>query len=240
MQLTRSVEQFIKEARAEVTASQLLQVSQGTMTALPEGTIVTNLQNSELANSLLNTKFEVSRLSGKTSDRRLDMQWSASENRWVDRDDLRDRIYRSGINDAYALIQAINEKGSRGNLQDVCAPSGQISVDGLDDYYAVIAHDVFYILPDTPIAKLFQSADSDEEMRPAELVKRLLYMEVLSWLGPIDAASTSAERFFRQLENQVPQIFLGGREDLDFAIAVTSNRPKIYDPFAWGKRNSQQ
>lgn len=73
--LTRSVENFIREAKSEVTASKLMVVSQGTSSALPAGPVLANNHSSEVVRGAIATKFQAIHMAGNVAERRLDIQW---------------------------------------------------------------------------------------------------------------------------------------------------------------------
>lgn len=78
-QLMRSVEQFIKEAKAELTAQQLIAVGQTSAAPLPNGAILANNQTSFVRN-LIDDNFEISQIVAHVSERRLDACWKPRAN----------------------------------------------------------------------------------------------------------------------------------------------------------------
>ena len=87
--LTRSVEDFIREAKSEVSASQLMVLSQGIATSLPEGPILANYHSSDVFRGPIEAKFQVTRIVGKSAERRLDLEWSVGSDIWLSREKLR-------------------------------------------------------------------------------------------------------------------------------------------------------
>lgn len=239
--LARSVEQFIREAKAEVTADKLIQVSQGTTSSLPDGVITTNLHHSHLASSRARTRFEPAYIVGHVSDRRLDMRWNLRQERWLSRDEILQKLYAIGNNDAWNAIQAIQDRNSRHNRNvNVYTPINGVESTGLDGYFCVASHNAYYILPNTPIAELLsEQYDSDDTVDL--LAKRLLNLEAFSLLDQYRTLSPVgiAEDFFKMIEGVVPRSWLSGQDQLSRAISQTGHSFRIFNPLSWRHRDEE-
>jgi len=238
--LARSVEQFIREAKAEVTAERLIQVSQGTTSSLPAGAITTNLHHSHLPSSKARTRFEPALMVGHVSDRRLDMRWNLRDDRWLSRDEILQKLYSVGNNDTWNALQAIQERSRHSRPTNVYAPIKDVESTGLDGYFCVASHNAYYILPGTPIAKLL-SEDCDADDTVDRLAKRLLNVEAFSFLDQYRNASPVglAEDFFKMIEGLVPGSWLSGQDELRRAISNTGHSFRIFNPLSWRHRDEE-
>ena len=167
--LMRSVEQFIREARAEVTAASFLNLSQGTASSLPGGPIVVNYGHSDLVGQTIDLQFEVAALSVQLHDRRLDAQWKHKKDRWFSSNDLQLELYRS---DAKAIRQfmmnnSFIRRDPRSERATVYLPVNDVLFSGVDEYFAILMGYDVYLISDTPVSnllkdeKVFDLADSN-------------------------------------------------------------------------------
>lgn len=240
--LTRSVEQFIREAKAEVTADKLILVSQGTTSSLPQGSIATNLHHSPVVSAKARTRFEPAYIVGHVSDRRLDMRWDLADDRWLSRDDFVQKLYAIGNNDIWNALQAITERVGRNGQRagNVYSPRRNVEAGGLGDYFCVSSHRAFYLLPGTPIADLLAgNVDADETAD--ELAKRMLRFEVFSLLGDLRSQSPVgiSDHFYKLIEGSVPRSWLSGQDELNRAISETGSAFRVYNPLSWRHREEE-
>ena len=231
-QLIRSVEQFIREAKAEVTAKSLLKVSQGAAASLPTGYILTNNYNSPLLRGVMNAKFEIGHLAGNVQERRLDVKWQVGSDGWVSRDELRDRLSRLGSSSGFAFLQAFSAQHASRSSNNIYSPIKGVTATGLDDYSGAQVFDNMYLLPNTPVAKLF--AISGEDNDPDELIKRIMMFEAIShvrflYQGNID-------HFYRQFETDFQFSSSNGKDELITAAGEMAKRVSIYNPLSWKQR----
>ncbi|NSY70304.1 hypothetical protein G6L35_13815 [Agrobacterium tumefaciens] len=240
--LTRSVEQFIREARAEVTASKLLEVSQGTSSSLPTGVVVTNTHNAELVGELISSKFEVSHLAARIEDRRLDVKWTISSKKWVSREDLRSQLFSSADSETYSILQSIQERASQHGqpYRNIFVPLSPITSEGLDEYFAANGNRNLFLLSGTPLADFFSGYDPLTESS-AIVAKYFVMLEAIGSMPGSGASSGEGtmERFFRRIEEFLPSDWAVGREEILTAISETGPRLRIYNPLAWGQRDNR-
>jgi molecular chaperone HtpG len=240
--LTRSVEQFIREAKAEVTAEKLILVSQGTTSSLPQGSIATNLHHSPVVSAKARTKFEPAYIVGHVSDRRLDMRWDLTDNRWLSRDDVIQKLYAIGNNDILNALHAINERLNRIGRRtgNVYIPRRNVESSGLGEYFCVSSHRAIYLLPGTPIANLLvEDVEADETAD--QLAERMLRFEVFSLLGEPHNQFPGGilDYFYRLIDGTVPRSWLSGQEELKLAISGTGSAFRVYNPLSWRHREEE-
>jgi molecular chaperone HtpG len=240
--LTRSVEQFIREAKSEVTADKLIFASQGTTSSLPQGAIATNLQHSMLVSAKARSRFEPAYILGHVSDRRLDMRWDLVDNRWITSEDILQKLYEKGNNDIWNALKMLREATSRVSERPskVYIPRQNVMADGLEGYFCVSSLRAFYLLPGTPIAKLllknleaYETAD--------ELAKRMLQFEVFSLLenSPMQLSAGISDHFYKLIEESVPSSWLSGQDELNHAITETGTAFRVYNPLSWRHREEE-
>jgi hypothetical protein len=241
--LTRSVEQFIREAKAEVTAEKLIQVSQGTTSSLPMGSIATNLNNAQLVSNIARTKFEPAYIVGRVSDRRLDMRWDLIKNRWVSRDDYMQKLNALGNREVWYKLQMMKEPFFNNAFRsvNVYAPLHGVEASNLVEYFAVASNRALYILPDTPIAKLFCDDYVDDD-NPDDLAMKMLRFEALSFLinFAIQSFVGLVGEFYKKIEGSVPHKWLAGRDTLERAISATGSSFRVFNPLSWRHRNGSE
>ena len=235
--LTRSVENFIREARAEVTARSLLEVSQGTSSGLPPGAILANSHVSEVLRSSIATKFEVTHVSGHIGDRRLDLQWRMGSWRWVSRDQLRSRILSSGNRDMYSTSRVISESARR-QQPNVFVPIGDVTVSGLDQYVAAMAYSLVYLIPNTPLSQIFSSELESEGETTDSQMENLVFLEAISQCTESRNRLYPAifERFFRTIEGRIPSKWLKRQEQFLTAVESLAPNDALFNPLSWGRR----
>jgi hypothetical protein len=232
--LMRSVEQFVKEAKAEITARELLGVSQGTATSLPSDKMVVNAHRSDLLQSLLNTKFEIAEIHGHIAERRLDFKWKTREERWFSKETLRQEIVRTDDRQLISLIQSTDR--SRTNT-DVMIAIGDVRIEGLKEHYAAQAHGAMFFFPDTDIAQYISEqlkSPYDEEAQ-----QRLYFMlEAMAGSGEFDIEDMTrhVERYYRQIQDNLPKHALDGRDVLMSLLNDMEPSLAVYWPLSWGQR----
>jgi hypothetical protein len=235
-QLTRSVEQFIREAKTEVTAAELMRVSQGTAAPLPTAHILSNRYIPAAIRSLLSENFEVSQLTGHVSDRRLDLTWRVSQGSWLHKEVVRKSLYETTDSEVFSLARIMSESGRR-NWNDVVVPRAGVDAEGLDDYACAVADRVVYILPGTALSKLFDSPVSSS----VDLLRTLTYLEALSSMTErVGLSAFGVDRFYRQIEANIVSKYMPPREPLVAAIEELGPRNKVFDPMAWNQREASE
>jgi molecular chaperone HtpG len=235
--LIRSVEHFIREAKAEVTASRLLIVSQGTSTSLPQGPVLANYHSAGVLRGAVETKFQITKMVGNTAERRLDNQWGLGSDIWVSRDRLRALAMRSGNREMY---QAAGELGSgqyRRTAGNVFVPRKQVAGDGLSDFVAVITPQGLFLLPDTNLCNVF-SLPLDITNVPSNTgMANLILMEAIAHsIRGARLSQGQVERLLRQAEEEFPIRWFDGRDALVAAFSDADLR--IFNPLGWTRRES--
>lgn len=240
--LTRSVEQFIREARAEVTASKLLVVSQGTSSSLPAGVVVANIHNSELVEGLISNKFEVAHLAARIDDRRLDVKWTINKDSWTSREDMRAHLYSHSDSETYSILQNIQERAAQhGQIyRNVFVPLSPITTEGLDDYFATAGGRSLFLISGTSVADFFAGYNPSDGST-ASVAKYFVFLEAISSIpgGALGSAEATMERFFRRIEEMLLPEWGVDPAELLAAVSETGPRLRVYNPLAWGQRGNR-
>lgn len=237
-ELMRSVEHFIREARAEVTARQLLAVSQSSARALPNGPIVANSSRSEISRALAHSDFGVTHIDGIVAERRVDILWECAASPWLSEYELVASASDAGILNESGQLRLLRSGGG-----EVCFPLSGVTSEGLDDYLAVRAYGRLYVLPNTPVCDLIQEiyagAQSLERVAATCLILGSLeYLHI--WRN--DDQSELAAALEKYWDDAVAGARLGtllGRREFIAAAMRAGQRLRIFDPLAWASREAQ-
>lgn len=232
-QLMRSVEQFVKESKSEVTAGTLLSVSQTASNNLPDGPIVVNFNRTGALFSSLISKFEIIEIVGAINERRLDLRWGLSNGVWFSKEDVRREIFQTGDYQIVSFLQSIvnNQRNS-----NIFFPTASVNVVGMDDHFALRVYGNIFVMPGNPISDLFlnyQLVGNEVD----ELKSLLAMVEAIAGASEGDLLHPIlVERLYRQMEDHVPATVLEKKEALLSAIAELGSKAQIFNPLAWGKR----
>jgi molecular chaperone HtpG len=240
--LMQSVEQFIREARAEVTAASFLNLSQGTASSLPSGPIVVNYNSSNLAVQTIGLKFEVAALNVQLHDRRLDVHWKHKKGRWFSAEDLQSEVYHS---QKTALRQFMlgdrRRMDPRFERANVFLPIGDVLFTGVDEYFAILMQEDLYLVGDTSLSNLLKDSKVFDLKDLRESGSRLICFEAikavaLAALRGNVQMEDAAEHFYRNVGAEIPTDWLGHRPLLAAAISELGGHSKVFDPLSWSQR----
>jgi molecular chaperone HtpG len=239
--LMRSVENFIREAKAEVTARRLVAVSQGSSSSLPEGPILANHHGSDILRSAIGTKFQVVHIAANVRERRLDLRWQFGLDKWLSSDTLRGQIFRSGDREMFTAFQVLGERGRRATTTIFVPLNDSVTVSGLADHFAVSAHGSLYILPDSAIGRVFSIQTDLKDGSVDRQMVNLVIMEAIahSIHGQRVLHPFLVDRFFKQIEGRLPDKWLGGQELLAMALGDTSAPLRLFNPMSWVQRGPE-
>ncbi|WP_407524502.1 hypothetical protein [Methylobacterium oryzisoli] len=235
-QLMRSVENFVREARSEVTAKALLVTSQGTSAAIPNGALLANSHRADLVQAAFQSDFEPVEIVGNLSDRRLDMKWQVARDRWIYQDAIVGELYDSGLHDILRYFQ----EHERDRKQNVMSAKSIVKSINLDEYAAVRADYKLYLLPGTPLAHLIENPAATSIID--KLFEQFVYMNSLPYISrgfsaPDFNAGEAVERYYRTLASQPIVRYLPNIEPLRNSITQMAGRLRIFDPLSWSQRD---
>jgi hypothetical protein len=177
------------------------------------------------------------------ADRRIEIEWGLGMDGWTSREDSRIALLQAGRYEAAALIEHLTEERPRFQQTNVLAPVGAVRSEGLDEYCGAIAFGNFYILPGTAIAKLFeQPINQDGGDLTTGLITRLVCFHALNELTIFDdpiRSQNAVDRFFKTVAERFSAKWDREHEELMAALRDTTSRLKVYDPLAWGQRDTE-
>ena len=230
-ELTRAAEQFIRETRGEVTVEKILVVTGANARPLPEGTIVTNVDTSDI----FRAKFEISHIGGLVTERRLDFKWSRNKGSWLS---LIASRYGASTQETqqirYYLRELFEQRWINRRERDVMVPNDSVTCEGLSDYFGVEAYGNLYFLPDTAVSKYLHEKTADDPgiERQSEI---WVSLEALCSDDSFDF-SLNVNRFFRTLEDfGLSQKFIKLRQELLAVAEQMTTRSKVFNPLSWNR-----
>lgn len=240
--LARSIEQFIREARTEVSASKLLEVSQGTSSSLPAGHIVTNSHSSLIVRSSISATFEVTHLAARIEDRRLDLQWRVGSRKWISKSNIKKEIFSIGSSEEYSIIRGLIDRDDRSDdgRGDVLFSIGEVSSENLNGYAGVNINNNLYLIPDTPMHKYLNDIRINNEKNTLILIQLYITLELLRDVNFTTTSYVkSIDRYIKNVEDFVPDCYVPNKGEITEIMDKMRGEFKVYDPLAWGQRERE-
>jgi hypothetical protein len=210
---------------------------------LPSGPILVNTFNNSLVRDSIRRQYEVVELRAEETARRIDSKWKKGEGRWFSEGEAKMEIYKFGGRDAETLQYLQQRRSTQQQLTlSLNVPMQSIVTTGLERYVAAVVMGEIYIIPDTPLAKLFVTIRNRAANTPSENLRLAVFMEaVRSSLGsrPVDVAQTlaSLDRQVKELEATLPMDI--GKSELVAAMEECGSRVRVFHPFSWVQRNAE-
>lgn len=241
--LLTSTEQFIREAKREVSRLDVLKLVYGDNENSLKDLLVVPNAHAPVCRSLVQNLFDISYFSGQVQERRLDVKWSIKEERWFSQVEIFTALMElDGFQD-YELYRHLEDTTMRNQPQktssSVLVPRSidQVTSEGLEEFQAVKTIGNLYLLPGSDVATFFASATEDWKSDGDFL--KVAYFSML-------ASSIAAERYYKEF----PEIFSDIRKSmheqllsksehiLDKSQALWDGVGKLdcYDPFSWRQR----
>ncbi|MFH6786336.1 HD domain-containing protein [Methylobacterium sp. MA0201] len=236
-QLMRSVEDFVREARSEVTAGDLIVTSQGTTSAIPNGNLLANSHRADLVQQAFQREFEPVEIVGNIPDRRLDIRWRPSNGSWLTNEKISSQLYDYGLQD---IISVIQENSRHRSPNQISSARSNVIIKNLDGYAAVRTDGKIYILPNTPLAKLIENPTSSNKLN--QLFEQYIYMHSANYFVNISSIydldpSEAIERYFRSLSSPGIQRYLPPIDPLRQTFIDMQNTMNVFDPLSWSLRD---
>jgi molecular chaperone HtpG len=238
--LSRSVENFIREAKAEITARSLVVVSQGTSSSLPDGPILANQHGADILRTAIGTKFQVTHIIANVSERRLDLRWQLGLDKWSSSEILRDVVYKSGGREMFAAFQALQDGTRRQPINVFVPQSNDVYVSGLADHFAASAYGSLYIMPESSVGQMFtgqidiQTSSIDSLMVQVVLIEAIAQSIHQRTLHP-----SLVDQFFKRVEGRLPDKWLAGHSRLATALSDVSGPLRVFNPMSWIQRGPE-
>lgn len=240
--LTRSVEYFINEAPANISADTLLKSLGNTFSPYPSGETVSNYMSSTYISSLLKDEFELSEAIAYENHRRIDLRWERREGapKWLNSADL---LKELAMRDRRLWEMVVNRRNEGRNPRGTGWGSVKIApqdfvVSGLDGYGGFVIGASRFFMAEQPVSIFLTSLRgnvSDEGIRTLNSAFRFLET-VCSYTDEWEALSP-------EFVNRLIEIS-GGDEMIagisfkmhDFLSSIRGSNSKFFDPFAWQRR----
>ncbi|PRA14636.1 MULTISPECIES: HD domain-containing protein [Pseudomonas] len=239
--LTSSVEQFVREAPKNVSASTILENLQDGSSGLPKGAILCNFGRAAHIDATVREAFEPTIIEANQSARRIAVKWEKIMNppRWVSSLDI---SYEVGLGDRRLWIahqelqESQNHRGLRDSQSVMFSVSDEVKVSNLDEFSEFIADRQLYLHPLDPLALFLK--DIWQSTAPNKSTSLFAYLTIFTLLRShyVPREEFSGDWLEKLLSNNG---FESLREYMDipsFVEVVRQRRTKLFNPFAWKRR----
>lgn len=243
--LVESAEFFVKESASNITARQILEISNRNSLKLPDGPVLCNLRAFPLVRRSITTGFEIDNVVADQENRTLEARWVhfAEEQRWLTNASL--LAHLRGVD--LQLWNAVSGRGSYsrygGTTWDIrfAIPLSSVSVVGLDEYGSFYSNGVRYYRPTDPLATFLADLWAD---RSTESVRMLV--NFISFLGQFDKYSAQVELDARVAKTFMRGVGIVGGDDedeipglIEFVAAYNASKARVFNPFAWKRKEKK-
>lgn len=231
----RSAESLLREMPSTVSVRALIDSLGIAGFRLPEWPLVSISSATRSPERMLSPR-EVARIAVDHRQRRVDLAWetAADSPRWTSLVDSRIRARASQRNHAYI-------PGREGGAIEIGHPE-RIEIDCKDSLGAVKAHDIFFLLPETPMAEyLLRVVDRSAEVEAnleaeARMLLSALVHGVMEPQSPLERGVVVS-----YVERMATQSVKHQKEALDvidaeeFADAASASDLRVFDPWSWDR-----
>jgi hypothetical protein len=239
--LHRSVEYFVKEAPADVTAQKILSTLGNKVGSSSAGLVLCNL-TSRYVDENVKANFEITEVVASEERRQIELRWERKQgdSYWFTSYEIFEALIHKDQK-FWRLMQELRErvKQTRSNTTSdrLHVPRRPIKATGLGQANSFIVGRERYLRWDTPLVKhLLQIEEeaADDKLRVLAATFALIET-VRNW----DLASAdSLERTISHFNFEVVKPYIGGIQKLADAIVATGGI--AFDPFAWDRRDQQE
>ena len=237
--LRRSMETLVKEAPADITTRQLIEVL-GNQPDVPAGSsVVCNFQTYSHADRRLQENFEISHVDASLDDRRLKITWSPTGNpqRWFYLSRFLDDMIRSDRSFFSAVTEARDRMRGGRELGDLYVPINGVTTSGLEGYGRFMSRGQIFLLPNSPIVDYIGGLTRESEFSRHVYAANVLLLSTIHHYG-VSYENVTEDVVTRATSNvllsDINQ-YLGGLPEFVAALRGTSSR--MFEPFAWDKRD---
>jgi hypothetical protein len=186
--------------------------------------------------SEVQASFDVKSIRASEGERRIEMRWGPAEKgSWYSDVSIENRLSRANYRAAHNIQMFFREhtRGRSSMYSTMFIPNSPISIEGLDNYSAVKAASVFYLLPGIPFVQYLLPLIQDREFDAT--ARGYIYLQIIETIlsprAPDDAGKTSAlDMLFRQMEATPLRDYFVGRGE--FIDSVLASKVRLFDPFA--------
>ncbi|MBS7457365.1 HD domain-containing protein [Coralloluteibacterium stylophorae] len=239
--LSRSAEQFVRDAPTNISAQSMLKMLGNVDSPYPPGLTLLNYSASHYLTRILYREFEVTEIVASEKSRRVDARWrcKGEKGRWIDFEVALNALESIDRRLANILVQV--RHASRRARQDVKIPVGDVSATGLGDASGVLVNRDWYFQPEDPLTKFLGSLWTGAQ-EAAEHRKLVIYFILLETLlsARLRWQSVDEDSIRRQVEPGVFNMLSPHLTDIDdFIFATRSSSGDFFDPFAWDRKEQQ-
>ena len=239
--LYRSVEYFVKEAPAEVTANKILSTLGNQATISGKNLILCNLTSS-FVDQRVKEKFEIVEVVASHERREIELKWRRKQEQgnWISARDVyrallqKDQKYFGYIQEARERMRNLRSHGYAGAAGDsLHVPLKDYANSGIGSATSFIVNRERYLKWDTPLTAFFQKLlQQPEADQLRSLASHFLMCEVLKNWDLI-----SLETIRRTISNYELHRIQPHFGDLsEFSDVISATGSQVFDPFAWDRR----
>ena len=237
--LRRSIEQLVREAPTDIKAQDLLEIFGSDNFSQENVKTICNLSSYSNFDRQILKQFEISSVDAYARDKRLRLHWNLVGNSrsWLSLADVDSELI-DGDRQFLQMLYEAWERVSRGNpLSSIAFPLSNIKSAGLDEYGMFMSRGHRYLAPTSALAKYVRSLATKEGHDFKRLAVLLLVLESFEAMNfTLETVnSEAAQRVTSQvLGSELANYFEDGA---GFLEAIGQTNKKIFDPFAWDKRD---
>lgn len=241
--LTYSVEQFVREAPKNVSASTVLENLQDTGSGLPTGAILCNFGRNEHIDATVREVFEPVLIEADQNARSIVIQWDkiSEQPKWINSKSIVSNIGRSDRKLWMAIqeIEVSNSHRRTRELSSVMIPmDDSIKVKNLDEFSEFIADRQIYLHPKDPLSvylrEIWALEDANKFISLYAAIS--IYKVIRNYYAP--KGGISKEVFDRLISNQNLEVFLKYIDVSEYLGVIRQMKTKVFNPFAWKRRDS--
>lgn len=238
--LTSSIEQFVREAPKNVSASTILENLQGGDSGLPKGAILCNFGRTAHIDETVREVFEPSFIDANQSARSILMKWEKIGNtpRWVSSAQISREVISDNRKLWFEFQETQNPRGRRESNTMMFSTSDNINVSNLDEFSDFIADRQMYLHPLDPLAqyfrKVWESSDQNKNM------SLFAYLTIFGFMRSyyVPREEFSSEWLERLISNNNLESLNEHIDVAPFIDAIRKRKTKTFNPFAWKRRGA--
>jgi molecular chaperone HtpG len=241
--LVSSAEELVKEVKSNSSVSDIVAALGDPAQALPEGTVLYNLDVNSGLRSAVELEFEPYEITGSESLRRIDIKWGRrTSGRWVRIGEIVARKYRQisrrggQITDYLGRrLAGVNEPGERRthiDISEIQLASTEVPFHGLQEYSGTTSLYRTFLRGDLPITAFLRNLAlrADDE---AALLQLEVFATVFMATGPLareDAVNRAATQL-RHIGTDLGEELTRGSDE--FLEALRSSPLQSFNTSVW-------
>lgn len=242
--LYRSIEYFVREAPADITAQNILSIL-GNKATGKLGPIVCNLNTSQYVEDNIKRNFEVTEIRASEEARQIELRWIKRERNgdlWLSSTKLFEQLGTRDVKfwRALATVRERVRGGRSTAIGGINVPGPHVKATGLDAYGSFVANRERYLVPNEPLSLwLYNKQDRADVEKQRSLAVYFLVLEYLinlsvSWdlVTPELVGRATEGDLFEDL-----RLYLNDNDG--FANAALMTKVRSFNPFAWDRRDQK-